>query len=548
MAEFNEERLEDLEKRNILLQAEVDINADLIAAAKTLKVTQLDSTKILKEAGMIQSDLLDTLESEQDLSNKIRQTNEKLDDLLLLKIKHKDTITKQDEVEIDNLIEELSISLQLSKEMEKQAEFEAKEVDSQSLANELKGEALSLLQSSTGAVGDMVAAFAKGGGLIFLLQQAVSFISDMFNTYKKLNREFGMSVSETFRFQANIAKARMESGFLGASFDELSDTATEILKKTGRLVPPSTIAAAEKLGKALGDQQAGNELARISRTLGITETGLMSTIDDTLEMLKKSTDENRKITDDFVDRSAAIEMLSVNQFELLTATKERRQALIEEGLLLKNQGFQIKELNRIRKGGLDIEEALRNEVELQLMTGKDINMNLLNQGILQQDNKMIAEGIDQVLDTMGQSQLENLASQPAMLASLANTLRVSEEQLGQLVIRRRELSGEGKLGAAVTDARQAAMSNEGGIKAVGTATVSDLGSFESRAAAMTMASQFQETKTGDLKAATAKLEKLINKVAAGSNINVSLNLDGREIKQIKKVMNQQDSIINSGTQ
>jgi len=76
MADFNKERLEDLEKRNILLQAEVDINADLIAAAKTLKVTQLDSTKILKEAGMIQSDLLDTLESEQELSNKIRQTNE----------------------------------------------------------------------------------------------------------------------------------------------------------------------------------------------------------------------------------------------------------------------------------------------------------------------------------------------------------------------------------------------------------------------------------------------------------------------------------------
>ena len=435
MADFNKERLEDLEKRNILLQAEVDINADLIAAAKTLKVTQLDSTKILKEAGMIQSDLLDTLESEQELSNKIRQTNEKLDDLLLLKIKHKDTITKQDEVEIDNLIEELSISLQLSKEMEKQAELASEELDSQSLVNELKSEALSLLQSSTGAVGDMVAAFAKGGGLIFLLQTAVSFIGDMFNSYKKLNREFGLSVGQTGKFKANIAAAKMESGLLGASFDDIEATAERILKKTGRLIPPKLIKMAQDLGDALGDQEAGDNLARIAFTLGLTEDQLKAQAARNLQVLKGA----KHISDEFVSQQAALELIAVEKFKFLTADEKTRNEMMMQGLLLKDQGFSIKELNRIRKGGLDIEQALRNEVELQLITGKDINTNLINQGILQQDNKMIADGITQVLDTMGKAQ------QPALFAELASTLQVSEDMLTDVLIRRQELSKANEL-------------------------------------------------------------------------------------------------------
>jgi uncharacterized protein YejL (UPF0352 family) len=366
----------------------------------------------------------------------------------MVKLKAGDALSANDEKRIDSLVEELSLTNQIAGQIKEQAESIGQETDAQKLSTELKSEALSLLQSSTGAVGDMVAAFAKGGGLIFLLQTAVSFIGDMFNSYKKLNREFGLSVGETAKFKANIAAAKMESGLLGASFDDLEATADRLLKKTGRLIPPKLIKMAQDLGDALGDQEAGDNLARIAFTLGMTEEQLKKQAAQNLDILKS----RKHISDEFVSQQAALELIAVEKFKFLNATQETRNEMMMEGLLLKDQGFSIKELNRIRKGGLDIEQALRNEVELQLITGKDINTNLINQGILQQDNKMIADGISQVLDTMGRTQVMNIAEQPALFAELASTLQVSEDMLTDILIRRQELTKSADLQGQISEA------------------------------------------------------------------------------------------------
>ena len=177
MADLNK----DLEKRNALLQSELDITEALVDATKTLE-TRGRKTANMKKVVDIQKELLSTLESEVGVSSKIESVNSTINDLLMVKLKAGDALSANDEKRINSLVEELSLTNQIAGQIKEQAESFGQETDAQKLSTELKSEALSLLQSSTGAVGDMVAAFAKGGGLIFLLQKAVSFISDMVTT------------------------------------------------------------------------------------------------------------------------------------------------------------------------------------------------------------------------------------------------------------------------------------------------------------------------------------------------------------------------------
>jgi hypothetical protein len=461
----------------------------------------------------------------------------------MVKLKAGDALSANDEKRIDSLVEELSLTNQIAGQIKEQAESFGQETDAQKLSTELKSEALSLLQSSTGAVGDMVAAFAKGGGLIFLLQKAVSFISDMVTTYSELNREFGASVSDTVDITANIYKARIESGLLGASFDDIKRVTLEIIRETGRLIPPETVAAAERIGKALGDQRAGNELARVQQILGMNDDALQSQINKTLERLKQE----GNISKEFINQTAALEALSTDKFKLLDGDEKTVDTLITQGLILKNHGFQIKELNRIRKGGLDVEQALRNEVELQLLTGKDINTNLLNQGILQQDIAMIAEGQNQILNQIGDTQLKNIAQQPALFAELAETLKVSEDGLTNLLLTRRELQDE-QSGIDKLTAEKSML--EGQLTSA--KERSGMGMFTKFLSLFARTSRVGTSKPRDEQALTEALAKntaeLANARAEKRDIVVSLNLNGRELKQIRTEFNLLDSITNSGTQ
>ena len=101
------QRLKNMKEREALLQSEVNITNALIKSAKDGLETRGRKTANLKEAVNIQKDLLNVLESEQDVSVKLQKVNTSINDLLMLKIQAGDTLKKQDEERIDKLIKTL---------------------------------------------------------------------------------------------------------------------------------------------------------------------------------------------------------------------------------------------------------------------------------------------------------------------------------------------------------------------------------------------------------------------------------------------------------
>jgi len=115
--------------------------------------------------------------------------------------------------------------------------------------------------------------------------------------------------------------------------------------------------------------------------------------------------------------------------------------LMTEGLLLKSQGFDLKELNRLKRGGFDIEKSMRNEMKLRLITGKKIQTGGLRNAKLFGTEADIAREQLAIRNQIGTATVNNIAKNERMFEKLAEGMEMSTEGLLNFEIRQRELVG-----------------------------------------------------------------------------------------------------------
>jgi hypothetical protein len=425
------ERLKNMKEREALLQSEVNITNALIKSAKDGLETRGRKTANMKEAVNIQKDLLNTLKGEQDISVKLQETSNTINDLLMLKIKAGDTLKKQDEDRIDKLIKTLSKTEQMVQAQKELAEVAKEESMYSKLSSEAKEQGLSLLESSGGAVGNLISGLAKGGGLVFLFQQTFSFVKGMYDDFVKFKKEMGFTVGESAKFKANIAGAYAQSNLLTMSFEELEDAAIEITKQTGIMATSMQTALVALLVQKGVTADVGINLGRILELQGTTATSLTQIVDKTKEQLNA----NRAIGNKISDTSTAYEILALNQSKLLFASDKEKEILIKQGLELKARGFDLKELNRIKKGGLDIEKSMRDEMKLRLITGKKVNMNALRNAQLFGTEEDIAAAQLDLQKQIGTEKFKQLSQNQRLFDKTADMIGQSSETLtNQLAI------------------------------------------------------------------------------------------------------------------
>tara|TARA_Y100000816_G_scaffold284580_1_gene263056 strand:- start:313 stop:2100 length:1788 start_codon:yes stop_codon:yes gene_type:complete len=431
LRKLEEQRLKNMREREALLQSEVNITNALIKSAKDGLETRGRKTANMKEAVNIQKDLLKVLESEQDTSTKLQATSAAINDLLMLKIKAGDTLRKQDEERIDNLIKTLSKTEQIVEAHKEIAEAAEEESMYSKLSSEAKEQGLSFLESSGGAVGNLISGLAKGGGLVFLFQQAFSFVKGMYDDFVKFKKEMGFTVGESVKFKANIAGAYAQSNLLTMSFEELEEAAIEITKQTGIMATSMQTALVALLAQKGITGDVGINLGRILELQGTTATSLTQIVDETKEQLNLNLAIGNKIS----DTSAAYEILALNQTKLLFATKEEKEELIKQGLELKARGFDLKELNRIKRGGLDIEKSMRDEMKLRLITGKKVNMNALRNAQLFGTEEDIAKAQLDLQKQIGTEKFKQISQNQRLFDKTADMIGQSSETLtNQLAI------------------------------------------------------------------------------------------------------------------
>lgn len=287
------------------------------------------------------------------------------------------------------------------------------------------------LGSALGVSSGLVDAFMKLSvaaiGLA-ILKEVVAYIADGVARAKELKHELGISAAAAGELEANVAMAKVQTGFLTYSTEELRAAADAVVQATGRInVSPETIANVTEMGKLLSD---GNDAAvSLNRTLtnsGVDAGALTEEVKSMAESMG-------------MEAGPAMDYLAVSQNELVGMTKEQILLKAKEGIEMKKLGVDMKKARDIASSALDIEQSLKDEMKLRTMLGKEISFNELRAAQASGDALAVAQAQKNLVDQLGGSlqgnlQVQRMVSEATGMTAdeLLNIQNASAEQAAEM--------------------------------------------------------------------------------------------------------------------
>ena len=240
-------------------------------------------------------------------------------------------------------------------------------------------------------------AFAALGFMV--LAKVVGFLSDMVSSSLELSKELGISVVSAAKFEMNITAAKFSMAGLLHSTEELRSAAKAVVELTGRInVSPETIGDVAKLTSLLGDAGEATSLQRTLQNAGVDAGDLTDSVMEMADSLG-------------MDAGPAMEYLASNQLELGGLTEQQMLVRAKEGLMMKKMGVDMKKMNDLASGALDIEKSLKDEMKLRMITGKEINLNELRAAQASGDAFAVAEAQKNLVSALGDDLQSNLQVQ-----------------------------------------------------------------------------------------------------------------------------------------
>jgi len=351
-----------------ILQTRVTASGNLTKAQQEL-VDELQGQKSLEDK------LLTIQQKKDEIIEKYVGANEDLRDRLLEQLEHVEKIVKTDKERKDLTEEIKDIGEDFAKDM---------------------GSALGI---SSGLVDAFLKLSAAAIGLA-ILKEVVGYIADGVARAKELKHELGISAAAAGELEANVAMAKVQTGFLTYSTEELRAAADAVVEATGRInVSPETIANVTEMGKLLSD---GNDAAvSLNRTL--TNSGVDA---------GALTEEVTKMAEGMgMEAGPAMDYLAASQNELVGMTKEQILLKAKEGIEMKKLGVDMKKARDIASSALDIEQSLKDEMKLRTMLGKEISFNELRAAQASGDALAVAQAQKNLVDQLGPSLQGNLQVQ-----------------------------------------------------------------------------------------------------------------------------------------
>jgi len=296
----------------------------------------------------------------------------------------------------DKALEILDTEIEL---LEKKKEQKDLQDEIKDIGKDFASDMGSALGISSGLVDAFVKLSAAAIGLA-ILKEVVGYIADGVARAKELKHELGISAAAAGELEANVAMAKVQTGFLTYSTEELRAAADAVVEATGRInVSPETIANVTEMGKLLSD---GNDAAvSLNRTL--TNSGVDA---------GALTEEVTKMAEGMgMEAGPAMDYLAASQNELVGMTKEQILLKAKEGIEMKKLGVDMKKARDIASSALDIEQSLKDEMKLRTMLGKDISFNELRAAQASGDALAVAQAQKNLVDQLGPSLQGNLQVQ-----------------------------------------------------------------------------------------------------------------------------------------
>jgi hypothetical protein len=328
---------DDINKRREALQAELNLQQMLTDAVKTHKA-------VSKEALGIKESLIEAMQDEKDLADKINDIDKAIGDLLLEQVKRGEEVNQ-------HYIEQLNGVKEILKLKQKE-----KETEDELLS--LRENAKDSLYSSLGTMGDMLKAGTALGAAMALFNGLSKEIGDGFkNTIgfaSELTKELGISGGEAARlgFQ-NLAPSAMFSRY---SIEELNQATKDFVETMGTsagLTNDLRNSMAELTKMGVG----GAEAAKMAQSM---ESAGGSAVDMTTSIKEMAQDSG-------VLASGVFKDMASQQRLMVGMTEKEINLLAKKTIELHKQGITLDDMHGIADSMMDIESTMKAQAKARVM-------------------------------------------------------------------------------------------------------------------------------------------------------------------------------------
>ena len=362
---------------------------------------------IEKNKGEFANKLVKTNRAIQSISDKIQENEEKI---AYFKTKGKDTKNLEKNRE--------TLTTRLSKQEAIRAELEEKATKKATSGLNKMGMALVGLK-------DLAKGFAK---TITSPEVIIGSITKSFLEFNKANREVRQLTGQT---ADNFNTMNMS---LVSTTDQVK-TIGMLSKQLGINVnaafSPDTILAATELTELMGvSAESTANLAMMSEAFGYN---LDTVTKDSIKLVSNFNKTNKTA----INYQQVMEDVGKASGQLTVSLGQNPDLLIEAASAATRLGLSLKEVEQISDSLIQFQSSIRSELEAELLTGKQINLERARYAALNNDIKGVSDEIINNQEILNAFTSGNRIQQQA----IAKALGMSTDQMGKMILMRRKEAG-----------------------------------------------------------------------------------------------------------
>ena len=266
---------------------------------------------------------------------------------------------------------------------------------------------------------------------------AISFAKDLFDGALKFKQELGLGAGEAAKLAANVKAAEISTKLMGGDASLIAASASEMVKQFGDTSVFTFAIGQDMAGLALSTGFGGANAAKLLKTMeGISGASIETNI-NTLEAwgnLAKAEGVSSKIVLDDIASSTE---------EFAKFAKGGGDNIIKAATAAAKLGLEMSDVAKITSSLLSIESSLTDEMEAEMLIGKQLNLDKARELALAGD----LEGVMNEVKNIGVSQAEWSEMNVIQRQALAKAVGVEVADMGKI------LAG-GKTSAMVAEERE----------------------------------------------------------------------------------------------
>jgi hypothetical protein len=308
----------------------------------------------------------------------------------------------------------------------------------------LSADSAEVVSGLAAPVADLVGNIPLIGGLLSGMISGFASVLDLVigveDKIVKAGRALGMNRAEAMAMNKEFAEMSMRNGDIFATSKALMEMQVSLSEQLGvnNRLTEEQLTANIHLKDLMGlDVQTMGDLTMAGKIAGKSQEGIVKSVLAQVQGLKAATGislNQKQILKEASSLSGALGLQFAKYPEKLTKSLVTTKAL----------GMELKALDGIADSFLDFESSISNEMEAQLLTGKNINLSKARELFLNNDLAGAALEINNQVGSSG----DFLKMNRIQADSLAKAFGMSRDQLADMLKKQEYL---GKLGAKETD-------------------------------------------------------------------------------------------------